>query len=87
MLSGTAQSCTMLMSSSDLERIFVPTLGDGPPVGGAGTTPAPPLPRNELFVSIRVILPSVFPLSMTSQTAHSSSDVRFDMESITLYNI
>ena len=68
---------------SDRERIFVPTLDDSPPVGGLGTTPEPPHPRNELFVSIRVIRPSVFPLSITSQTAHSSSDARFDMESIT----
>ena len=73
----------MLMSMSDLERMFVPTLGDSPPAGGVGTTPAPPHPRNELLASILIIRPSVFPLRMTSQTAHSSSDARFDRESMT----
>ncbi|KAL7489210.1 hypothetical protein ACHAW6_014802, partial [Cyclotella cf. meneghiniana] len=53
------------MSMSDLDRMFVPTLDDSPPLGGVGTTPEPPHPRKELFVSIRVIRPSVFPLSMT----------------------
>ena len=44
---------------------------------------APPIPREELFSSIRMILPKVLPLSITSQTAHSSSDVTSEIESIT----
>ena len=72
-----------LSNINDLDRMFIPTSADAS-ASEVGAGMAPPRPRCELFVNIRVIRPSVFALSNTSQTDHSSSDAKCVRESITL---
>ena len=67
----------------DVHIIFISPDEDDSRSDNVGVDTAPPRPLNELFVSIRVIRPNVFALRRTSQTAHSSSATKFDIESMT----